>query len=292
MGQRTKRTQGTTTSVMDRPVKARGTTAAGSERKTPRTTSGAAGTSTGTITRTPRKTRTTTRGEQRTATRTVSPTRTTRREIPTITQPARKSRLGSRQVVTQRGRRVAPIKKVTLFSRLSAVAIALLIGGVILAVWLSGVSTSQTFRIQQLTYQESQLENQLETLNRDLEQVRSSADVARRGADANMGVPTQPGIVEVTEDGSVEERRPATQGTESIIDVNGEPVRTGQATSDPNDTEGVSDELNAVPQGQQQRIGDVSADDAVDSRPTSEEEDSDAPLPVGENLDTPYQSGE
>ena len=280
MGTRTKRAQGSSTDVIDRPVSTRGNYTAASSA-----------TGTATPTRTPRKTRTTTRGEQRTATRTVSPTRTTRREIPQIT-PARKSRLGSRQVVTERGRRVAPIKKVTLFSRLSAVAIALLVGGVILAVWLSGVSTSQTFRIQQLTYQESQLENQLETLNRDLEQVRSSADVARRGADARMGIPTQPGIVEVQEDGSVEERRPATQGTEAIIDVNGEPVRTGQASSDPSDTEGVSDELNAVPQGQQQRIGDVNADDAVESRPTTEEEASDTPLPVGENLDTPYQSGD
>ena len=283
MGTRTKRAQGSSADVMDRPDRAqRGSLGSDS----------AAGTRTATPTRTPRKTRTTTRGEQRTATRTVSPTRTTRREIPQITSPTRGSRLGSRQVVTERGRRVAPIKKVTLFSRLSAVAISLLVGGVILAVWLSGVSTSQTFRIQQLTYQESQLDNQLETLNRDLEQVRSSADVARRGADANMGIPTQPGIVEVTDDGSVEERRPATQGTEGIIDVNGEPVRTGQATSDPDDTEGVSDELNAVPQGQQQRVGDVNADDEVEGRATTEEEASDTPLPVGENLDTPYQSGD
>ena len=282
MGTRTNRAQGSSADVLDRPEQQRGNygadTAVGARQAAP--------------TRNPRKTRTTTRGEQRTTTRTVSPTRTTRREIPQITSPTRRSRLGSRQVVTERGRRVAPIKKVNLFSRLSAVAIALLIGGVFLAVWLSGVSTSQTFRIQQLTYQESQLENQLETLNRDLEQVRSSADVARRGADANMGIPTQPGIVEVTEDGSVEERRPATQGTERIIDVNGEPVRTGQATSDPDDTEGVSDELNAVPQGQQQRVGDVSADDEVEGRPATEEEASDTPLPVGENLDTPYQSGE
>lgn len=278
MGTRTKRAQGSATDVMDRPARTRT-----ASRETSAT--GAVKTRSSTQTRT-------NRGVQNTATRTVSPTRTTRREVPQITPTPRKSRLGSRQVVTERGRRVAPIKQVTLFSRLSAVAIALLIGGVVLAVWLSGVSTSQTFRIQQLTYQESQLNNQLETLNRDLEQVRSSADVARRGADAKMGIPSQPGIVEVAEDGSVEERRPATEGTEAIIDVNGEPVRTGRATSDPRDTEGVSDELNAVPRNQQQRVGDVDADDAVESRPTTEEESANAPLPVGENLDSPYQSGE
>ncbi|WP_301205516.1 hypothetical protein [Corynebacterium stationis] len=278
MGTRTKRAQGSATDVMDRPARTRT-----ASRETSAT--GAVKTRSSTQTRT-------NRGVQNTATRTVSPTRTTRREVPQITPTPRKSRLGSRQVVTERGRRVAPIKQVTLFSRLSAVAIALLIGGVVLAVWLSGVSTSQTFRIQQLTYQESQLNNQLETLNRDLEQVRSSADVARRGADAKMGIPSQPGIVEVGKDGTVEERRPATEGTEAIIDVNGEPVRTGRATSDPHDTEGVSDELNAVPRNQQQRVGDVDADDAVESRPTTEEESANAPLPAGENLDSPYQSGE
>ena len=278
MGTRTKRAQGSATDVMDRPARTRT-----ASRETSAT--GAVKTRSSTRART-------NRGVQNTATRTVSPTRTTRREVPQITPTPRKSRLGSRQDVTERGRRVAPIKQVTLFSRLSAVAIALLIGGVVLAVWLSGVSTSQTFRIQQLTYQESQLNNQLETLNRDLEQVRSSADVARRGADAKMGIPSQPGIVEVGEDGTVEERRPATEGTEAIIDVNGEPVRTGRATSDPRDTEGVSDELNAVPRNQQQRVGDVDADDAVESRPTTEEESANGPLPVGENLDSPYQSGE
>ena len=278
MGTRTKRAQGSATDVMDRPARTRT-----ASRETSAT--GAVKTRSSTRART-------NRGVQNTATRTVSPTRTTRREVPQITPTPRKSRLGSRQVVTERGRRVAPIKQVTLFSRLSAVAIALLIGGVVLAVWLSGVSTSQTFRIQQLTYQESQLNNQLETLNRDLEQVRSSADVARRGADAKMGIPSQPGIVEVGEDGRVEERRPATEGTEAIIDVNGEPVRTGRATSDPRDTEGVSDELNAVPRNQQQRVGDVDEDDAVESRPTTEEESANGPLPVGENLDSPYQSGE
>lgn len=277
MGTRNNRAQGSATDVMDRPARTRRT-----DIEPP-----VAGT---TI-----RVATTTRsipGQSNTVTRTATPARTTRREVPRATPAPRRSRLGSRQVVTERGRRVAPIKKVTLFSRLSAVAIALLIGGVALAVWLSGVSTSQTFRIQHLTVQESQLDNQLETLNRDLEQVRSSADVARRGADSRMGIPTQPGIIEVEEDGSVKERRPATEGTEAIIDVNGEPVRTGQATSNPRDTEGMSEELNAVPRGQQQRIGDVDADDEVESRRSTERETVDRPLPVGENLETPYQSGQ
>lgn len=185
--------------------------------------------------------------------RTVTETRTTRRELHRSTPRGR--RLGSQQVVTYRGRRLTPIKQVTLFSRLSGVAIALLIAGVGLAMWLSGVSTAQTFKIQQLTVQESQLSNQLETLNRDLENVSSSAELARRASEAGMGVAAQPGIIDVKENGDTSQQRPATAETESIIDVNGAPVRPGQASSDPNATEDVSDALRAVPQGQQRSLG-------------------------------------
>src|SRR5699024_11712658 len=67
-------------------------------------------------------------GQSNTVTRSATPTRTTRREVPRAPPAPCRSRLGSRQVVTERGRRVAPIKKATLFSRLSDVALALIIG--------------------------------------------------------------------------------------------------------------------------------------------------------------------
>lgn len=187
-------------------------------------------------------------------TRTLEPTRTSPTKEGRYSTGNR-GRLGSRQVVSQRGRRLTEIKKVTLFSRLSGIAIAMLITGVVLAMWLSSVSTSQTFQIQRLTATESQLSNQIETLNRDLENVRSSADVARRAAESNMGVPVAPGIVEVKENGDITERRPAEAGTESIIDVNGAPVRPGQASSDPNATEDISDSLEAVPSGRDGHAG-------------------------------------
>ena len=165
------------------------------------------------------------------------------------------SRLGSKQVVSQRGRRVVqPQKASGLFGRLSFIALGILVAGVVVALWLSGMSTSQTFKIQQLTAQESTLTNQLETLNRDLENVRSSSDVARRAHDANMGIPVQPGVVSVDEEGKVEQKREATPEKESVIDVNGEPVRPGQASSDPKQTSNMSDNLNARPhltEGQQ-----------------------------------------
>lgn len=179
------------------------------------------------------------------------PSRTPHRgTVPTrrVGSGLRGSRLGSKQVVSNRGRRVAQPTRVNgLFARLSFIAIALLITGVAAAMWLSGLSTSQTFKIQELTAQESTLDNQLETLNRDLENVRSASDVARRAHEAKMGIPVQPGVVEVGADGNIEHKREATPDMESVIDVNGEPVRPGQASSDPNATAYMSDNLNARP---------------------------------------------
>ncbi|QRP61394.1 hypothetical protein I6J26_02235 [Corynebacterium minutissimum] len=160
----------------------------------------------------------------------------------------RGGRLGSKQVVSNRGRRVVQKPKNNgRFARLSVIAITLLITGVIGAMWLSGLSTSQTFKIQQLTAHESTLDNQLETLNRDLENVRSASDVARRAHEANLGIPVQPGIVEVNGEGKPEEKREATPEMESVVDVNGEPVRPGRASSDPNATANMSDNLNVRP---------------------------------------------
>ncbi|APT87196.1 hypothetical protein [Corynebacterium flavescens] len=161
-------------------------------------------------------------------------------------------RLGSKQVVSRRGRQIhQPLAKYAHLARLGGVAILLLVVGVIVSIALSGVSAAQTFKIQQLTVQESDLGNQLETLNRDLENVRSSADVARRAEDRNLGVPTTPGIVEVDGSGEVHTKREAQPGMESLYDVNGEPIRPGQASSDPRETSDISNSLSAVPQGHQ-----------------------------------------
>ena len=134
---------------------------------------------------------------------------------------------------------------------MGVISLTLLIVGVALAMWLSGLSTKQTFAIQQLTVQDSQLDNQIETLNRDAENLSSSADIARRADEMGMAIPKQPGIAEVGGDGKIVDKREGTPDTEKLIDVNGEPIRPSQASSDPKDTEGLSDSLNAVPQGQQ-----------------------------------------
>lgn len=164
-------------------------------------------------------------------------------------EPRKRGRLGSKQVVSVRGRRVTEptTEAKRRFSTVSFIAIPLLIIGVVLAMVLSGMSTQQTFALQELQTREQQVSNEVETLNRDLENLQSSAEIARRANEAGMVVPADPGIVEVENDGTVSESRAA--GTEShpIIDVNGAPVRPGRASSDPNETEEVSEALEARP---------------------------------------------
>lgn len=159
-------------------------------------------------------------------------------------------KLGSKQVVSVRGRRVANSRRTTLLAKLSGLVIVMLIGGVALAMWLSGVSTEQTFRMQQLVSEEAQLNNQLETLNRDLESASSAAEIARRAADMGMAIPNQPGVLAVGENGDIAEQRPVEAGTRPIIDVNGKPVEPDRASSNPVDTEDLGDNLDRVPEGQ------------------------------------------
>lgn len=191
----------------------------------------------------------------------AAPERPTRREQTAPTAPQRRPRsdephkngrrLGSRQVVSVRGRRVSPIKNTGLLPKVSAIAITLLIAGIVLAMWLSGIATQQTFRINQLVAQESQLENQIETLNRDLQSVSSSAELARRANEMDMVVPQQPGILVREENGDITESRPAAGEVSPMIDINGEHIRPGQASSDPNETDELTDNLQAVPEGEQ-----------------------------------------
>ncbi|WP_018297087.1 hypothetical protein [Corynebacterium lubricantis] len=164
-------------------------------------------------------------------------------------EPRKRGRLGSNQVVSVRGRRVeAPTTEVKRrFTSVSIIGLPLLAIGVALAMIFSGLSTQQTFTIQQLQATETSLSNEVETLNRDLENLQSSAEIARRASDAGMVVPVSPGIVEVGNDGAVTESRPADPETQSIIDVNGAPVRPGRASSDPNQTDEVSRSLEARP---------------------------------------------
>ncbi|UIZ91580.1 hypothetical protein JZY91_07435 [Corynebacterium sp. CNCTC7651] len=170
---------------------------------------------------------------------------------PHVPHSGSRGRLGSQQVVSVRGRRVAaPVQTKRRFSAVGGMAVFLLVVGIAIAMVLSGLSTTQTFTIQQLQSQERQLKNEVESLNRDLEDLRSSAEIAQRAADAGMLVASQPGIVEVAPDGHVETRREFNpESVAPVMDVNGAPVRADRATSDRGATEELGDSLTPLPGG-------------------------------------------
>ncbi|QGU07813.1 hypothetical protein COCCU_09445 [Corynebacterium occultum] len=193
--------------------------------------------------------------------RTSSPNRSLRpqREEPQhlYDTPVRKKplqrKLGSGQVVSVRGRRTGNAKQTTKLARLILVVTVLLIGGIAIAMGLSAHSTEQTFRMQQLVSQEAQLGNQLETLNRDLENASAAAEIARKSAEMGMAIPNQPGILTVSGNGEIIEQRSADGSTRPIIDVNGEQVRPSPASSNPEETDELSDNLAAIPEGESAR---------------------------------------
>lgn len=160
-------------------------------------------------------------------------------------------RLGSQQVVSVRGRRVAaPVKEKNPVTAVGGLAVALLVVGIAIAMILSGVATAQTFTIQRLQSQERMLENEVESLNRDLEDRRSSAEIAQRAAKEGMLIASQPGIVEVGDDGRIEERRGFNpESLQPVGDINGAPSRADRATSDERATDELADSLTQVPGG-------------------------------------------
>ena len=88
---------------------------------------------------------------------------------PHVPHSSGRSRLGSQQVVSVRGRRVGTVSAPSRFSAVSAIALPLLVIGIAAAMLLSGVATTQTFTIQNLQSRERELANEVESLNRDLE---------------------------------------------------------------------------------------------------------------------------
>lgn len=155
---------------------------------------------------------------------------------------------GSQQRFTERGRQIQDKKKADprLVRKVVLLTIAV-IGGIFVSMLVSGQTTEQTFKLQELTAQHTTLANQIETLNRDVQQATSSAEIARRAAEMGMVVPDQPGVLTPGENGEIQEVRPATDATRAIIDVHDAQLRSPSASSDPKKTSEVAGQLNAVP---------------------------------------------
>ena len=204
-----------------------------------------AGSSTALLERTPQRT---TRHADRPGTRTApAPSGLKPRIAPHVPRGPR--RLGSKQVVSVRGRRVATTEAKRKFSTMSMLALPLLVLGIFGAMLLSALSTQQTFTIEQLQSKERTLDNEIETLNRNVEDSRAAAEVAAKADAAGMVVPVQPGIIDVAADGKANETREADPEKHvRVVDVNEETIRTDKATSDREATRDIADNLSALPQ--------------------------------------------
>ena len=160
----------------------------------------------------------------------------------------RPSRLGSKQVVSVRGRRISTTETKRKFSRVSVLSLPLLVLGIVGAMLLSALSTQQTFTIQQLQSEERALNNEIETLNRNVEDSRAAAELAARADKAGMVVPGQAGIITVNDRGEAVEAGPADPAkTLRVVDVNSDTVRVDRATSDRRATDDVADNLSPLP---------------------------------------------
>ncbi|WP_245802177.1 hypothetical protein [Corynebacterium pacaense] len=168
-------------------------------------------------------------------------------------QPTRTRKLqhktGSQQVISVRGRRVVAPKADPRLIRLFAIVVFLLCSGVGISMGLSGMTTEQTFRLQELNSQETDLNNRIESLNRDVEDARAASTIAAAAQGMGMVSPVQPGVLAVEENGDIVEQRPADPETRPIIDINGEQARPNRASSNPDETSEVTDNLQAIPRG-------------------------------------------
>ena len=171
------------------------------------------------------------RGSAWDANRTSAPGRSTRR--------FGGSRVGSRQQVSVRGRRIIALERGNpKLTRRIVLAVTVFILGVVSIMALSAVTTKQSFQISDAQSRSTTLENEIESLNRDVANAKSSANIAKEASEMGMVTPKQSGILE-DRGGKIEETRPANaEDGKEVVDVNGEAKRRG-ATSDPNKTERV-----------------------------------------------------
>ncbi|WP_225213333.1 hypothetical protein [Corynebacterium gallinarum] len=177
---------------------------------------------------------------------------TTRGLVNPGAQPTRQRRLqhktGSQQVLSVRGRRVVAPRANPRMIQLFTVVVLLLCVGVGASMGLSGVSTQQTYDLQNLKSQETELANRIESLTRDVEDARSAATIAATAGEMGMVSPVEPGVLAVRDNGEVVEERPASPETRAIVDINnGTQVRPNRASSNPDETSEVTESLQVIP---------------------------------------------
>lgn len=170
------------------------------------------------------------------------------RTIPRVSPPRRRfqRQAGSQQRFTDRGRRIErPRVDVGRIRTLSGF-LALIVAGIAIAIYLSGAAADQTRQLGMLKQQQTTLNNQIETLNRDLEDASSTAEVARRAGELGMVVPDQPGVLTWDPEGALVEIRAAGGTVRPVADVNADSIRANVTSSNPAATAQVQEQLTAV----------------------------------------------
>lgn len=207
------------------------------------------------------------------------------RSIPTrrrpYSSPAR--RPGSRQQLTVRGRRVGVReRKDRSIVWTWVILVSLFIAGIAMAMYLSGLSTEQSYQLSDAEETSTTLDNEIEALNRDVENASSTQNIAAEATKLGMEVPGQSGVLNVDGD-QVDEVRPSDNSTgHPMTDINGEVGNQGP-TSDPEatgDVEGLAPP-QAVPDAPE-------AADAGDAPAPGDAADAAAPGGAGQSGELPY----
>ena len=203
---------------------------------------------------------TTALGAPSTAPKTRSPKRSTRETTAYTPSPRRGNQnapvkpakpIGYREpVVSVRGRRVNTEAQSNRPKVRFIMAILVFLGiGIAVTMYLSGITTSQSFQISTATAQSRQLDNEIETLTRDARRAQSSASIAKRAAEMGMVVADQPGVLQVGSDGKPIELRPAHSDKQlPFVDINNGDINRQRTTSDPKETQQVPGLVPQVPQ--------------------------------------------
>ncbi|AZA08921.1 hypothetical protein [Corynebacterium pseudopelargi] len=192
-----------------------------------------------------------------------APTRRVRSPQPTPQRRRFQHKPGSQQVFSYRGRRIEQKKADRGLVRFVITLTVLLVVGVGIAMGLSGMTTAQSFKLQELRATESTLGNQIETLQRDAANASSTAELAKKAAEMNLVVPDQPGVLATDPEGNVVEQRPASDLTRPIVDINGDAIRARAASSNPEKTEELNGQLNPVPNQSAPRSGNTAPNGAT-----------------------------
>src|SRR5699024_7159078 len=108
-----------------------------------------------------------------------------------------KGRTGSRQVVSRRGRRLTNTTADRSKVHFAIGSIIVVVLGIVLAMVLSGLSTSQSFQLSAARQEEQRLRDGISVLERDVEFQRSTAEIARRATEMGMVNVENPAILVV-----------------------------------------------------------------------------------------------